>query len=120
MDLFNRKALALAGERLSYLTTDLADSRQGSSELVRRIDTLLEERHELEVKNAVLTERLDLLTSGVLDQKPSPQAWGEEVEDADFLFRTGKIDRGEFEAILENAGFSNTEIEFDSGSLPRI
>lgn len=87
---------------------------------LRERDEAIQKAHELEVKNAVLVERLDLLTSGVLEKPAAPQTWTEDVEDAEYLFRTGRLDKAEFEAALEAAGFQNTEIAFDSGSLPRI
>lgn len=73
--------------------------------------TLAREKNELQIKVAVLMERLDLLANH-LPEAPT-ESWNhisEEQEDADYQLHAGLIDRDEYEAILATAGAINTEV----------
>ncbi len=82
------------------------------------LDKDAQEVAELRIKNAVLLERLDLISNHLPATPPPPtEAWNhisEEQEDADYSLHAGLIDRSEYEAILASAGALNTEINFDS------
>lgn len=77
--------------------------------------------HELDKKNGILLERLDLLANHLPPPPSQPfNVMSEEQEDADYALRAGIIDRDEYEAILASAGALNTEITFDSDTLTRL
>ena len=77
-------------------------------------------REELATKNAVLTERLDLVSNYLPTGNPKATVWPEEAEDAQFALDNGLIDPVEFESILASAGAINTEVAFDGSDYPRI
>jgi DNA gyrase/topoisomerase IV subunit A len=86
-----------------------------------RTSELIQKAHELDKKNAVLMERLDLVANyGIGVSKSSgPKVMPEEVEDALYQHRAGLIETSELEDLLAQAGFENAEIEFDAGDYPR-
>ena len=96
-------------------------SRRELEEARAECEKLRTEKHDLEIKNAVLLERLDLLVNHIPAALPPTKSFRspEEVEDAEYQLRHGMIDRGEYEEILSQVGFDNAEIEFDS-DLPRL
>jgi chromosome segregation ATPase len=81
---------------------------------------LHEQIQSLTVKNAVLMERLELVAAGIAQNTPTtdtrPLPTGhepEEIEDARYALSAGRINHSEFQTILENYGFSNTEVQVD-------
>jgi hypothetical protein len=96
--------------------------RLTAEESVRELVQLREANHELDKKNAVLMERLDLVVNHGIGT-PTPRLHGptsltEEAEDALFAFRNGSIDKGDLEQTLAEAGFDQTEIEFELADYP--
>jgi hypothetical protein len=88
---------------------------------------LKEQCVELDKQKAVLMERLELVSLGLVGNTPTPDALPyptkhepEEVEDARYARDAGRISTGEFNEILEKFGFSNTEIEFDGTGTPQF
>lgn len=86
---------------------------------------LVEQIHKLQTEKAVLIERLDLVSNylpgGQGTQLPdSSKHKPEEIEDAEHALAFGNIDRQQFNAILEQHGFTNAEIEIDAGPYPHI
>jgi hypothetical protein len=75
---------------------------------------------ELDKKNAVLLERLDILANHFPTQTTQAFNSPEELEDAEWALRNGQIDASEFEEILASAGALNAEIAFDTSAIPRI
>lgn len=76
--------------------------------------------HELDKKNAILMERLDLLANHLPAGQPGAFNSPEEIEDAEWALSNGRINQAEFEEILAQAGALNTEIHFDADSYPRL
>lgn len=76
---------------------------------------------ELDKKNAVLMERLDLLANHLPgSREPQAFSWPEEAEDAEFRLNHGDIDLQEYEDLLAAAGALNTEVAFDGSDYPRL
>lgn len=97
------------------LEKDYQDECADNRTYVDLANTANAEAAELRTKNAVILERLDLVTNYI---PPAPtQAFNtvsEEQEDADYALHAGLIEREEYEAILASAGALNTEISFDA------
>lgn len=89
---------------------------------------LKEQCVELDKKNAILMERLELVSMGLGSPDPveapslpyPTKHEPEEVEDARYARDAGRISTGEFNEILERYGFSNTEVEFDGTGTPQF
>ena len=81
---------------------------------------------DLEIKNAVLTERLDLVTNyfpaGAGQPSGERQHMSEEEEDLQHALAAGLINRQELGEALEAAGLQNTEItlDFEPRDYPRL
>ena len=107
--------------QLEALVEDLKEViREEDRRAREREAELVAEKHALEVKVAVLTERIDLMVNHFQAPPAGPLHVSEEVEDLDFAFRNGMLDRATYEKTLEAAGFDNTEIEFASADYPRL
>jgi chromosome segregation ATPase len=84
---------------------------------------LHDQLHKLAIDKAVLMERLELVAAGIAQNTPTtdpnnvrPLPTGhepEEIEDARYALSAGRINHSEFQTILENYGFSNTEVHVD-------
>jgi hypothetical protein len=114
--MFKSRVLVELSARAARLEVELDEERG----LRRNAELAL---HQLEIKNAVLMERLDLtsnyLTQGTAPRLQGPTSMPEEAEDALFAFRQGDIDKGQLERQLAAAGYDNTEIEFELSDYPR-
>jgi chromosome segregation ATPase len=82
---------------------------------------------ELDKAKAVLMERLELVSLGIGQSTPEPTALPyptkhepEEIEDARYALEAGRIDRGQFNEILTQYGFSNTEVEIAGDGTPQF
>lgn len=88
---------------------------------------LKEQCVQLDKDKAILMERLELVSMGLAANTVAPNALPyptkhepEEVEDARYALDAGRITRGEFNEILEQYGFSNTEVEVDGSGTPQF
>jgi chromosome segregation ATPase len=88
---------------------------------------LKEQCTKLDKDKAILLERLELVSMGLGSNTVAPDALPyptkhepEEVEDARYAMDAGRITRGEFNEILEQHGFSNTEVEIDGSGTPQF
>jgi hypothetical protein len=86
-----------------------------------QVKDLQEQTQKLAVEKAVLMERLELIAAGI-GPEPTPVSNDlplpaghepEEVEDARYALAMGRINHSEFNKILEDFGFSNTEVQID-------
>lgn len=88
---------------------------------------LQEQVQKLTVDKAVLMERLELVAAGIGTGPTTPNGLPlpkghepEEIEDARYALSAGRINHAEFNALLEQYGFSNTEVEIDGGGTPQF
>lgn len=104
-------------EKANNIEWELRSSRDQAKDLQEQVQKLV-------VEKAVLMERLELVAAGIgqpaglspAEGSPLPNpnsAEPEEIEDARFALSMGRINHGEFKKILENFGFSNTEVQID-------
>lgn len=111
-------------EYLDLLIHQLDEAEASAKEWRESYDGLKEANADLKLKNAVLTERLDLLTNyfGQGPQQPSstPIGANEEHEDLDYQFSAGILGKTEYEDALKAAGFDNTVIAYDAGDYSRM
>lgn len=86
----------------------------------------LERAQALEIKNAVLTERLDLVSNYFPGGTAAPTGerghLTEEEEDLHHALAAGLITKPDLEAALEAAGLANTEVDlaFTAADYPRL
>lgn len=88
---------------------------------------LQEQVQKLTVDKAVLMERLELVAAGIGNGPSTPNGLPlpkghepEEIEDARYALSAGRINHAEFNALLEQYGFSNTEVEIDGTGTPQF
>jgi chromosome segregation ATPase len=120
--------------QLDQATLNLENTREERGQYIEKANTLewqlraandqakdlQEQVQKLSIDKAVLMERLELLAAGIGDTTPHtgtlPLPTGhepEEVEDARYALSAGRINQGEFREILEQYGFTNTEVDID-------
>jgi chromosome segregation ATPase len=105
-------------DRLMERTQRLLETK---ADLTAELTTLRAENHELDKKNAILMERLDLVVNhgvGMGARLAPPAVMPEEAEDALYAFRSGQIDKSVLERELHQAGFPSAEIEFELSDYP--
>lgn len=83
---------------------------------------------KLATDKAVLMERLELVAAGIgTEGRTTPNGLPlpsghepEEIEDARYALSAGRINHAEFNALLEQYGFSNAEVEIDGAGTPQF
>lgn len=121
-----RDAAETARDTSAKLQWELSLTKERAAELEDKLDEAIGSRQELEVKSAVLAERIDLMVNhGVgfpTATSTSPRPATEDAEDIEFMHAAGLLGREEVEKALEAAGLQNTEIELDfqPSDYPRL
>lgn len=78
------------------------------------LEVALDRATKAERDAAIYRERLDIVANHLPpSQGPTVKHMSEEVEDLEYLFNSGQIDKGQLEAELQAAGFQSAEIELD-------
>jgi hypothetical protein len=113
MDLFGRKAKKKLDE-YAILAADYVKLLQAKNHAARNRITLIE------IENENLKDQLEDLKER-LDAKPTikkqPLYLNETEEDIEFAFKNELIDRAEYEDMLRQLEFDNTDITFDLEAL---
>ena len=107
-------------ERANNLEWQLRAERDQSKDLQEQVQKLTTDK-------AVLLERLELVAAGIGTGPTTPNGLPlpkghepEEIEDARYALSAGRINHAEFNALLEQYGFTNTEVEIDGTGTPQF
>ena len=86
------------------------DLKQARTALITERDKTIKLARDV----AVYKDRLDIVANHLpTSTGPTVKHMSEEVEDLEYAFRSGLIDKAELEAELQSAGFQSAEIELD-------